>query len=123
MEQGLVRDYVIPLLTIAVGVLTLIGTAYILRSLFLHVAIWNLDQKERLERYIQAKFDIKWPVYFLGVFALGIIISRLSLNPQLVKLNGLFFLLFTLLLWGNVNTLRMRRRILERLRKKSGSIT
>lgn len=118
MEQDLVRDYVIPLLTIAVGLLTVIGTAYILRSIFLDIAIWKLDQEERLERYIQAKFDIKWPICFLGVCVLGIVISKLSINPQLARIDSVFLLMFSLLLLGNVNTLKLRKKILERLRKR-----
>ena len=116
MSYDLVSNYVIPLLTLLVGALTILGTVYIFRSVILWINTWNLGQEERLEHYINAKFDIKWPACFLGVFAIGIIIAILTSNRGLMRLEIAFSILFGLLLWGNINTLKVRRKILERIK-------
>ena len=121
MKEQVIINYVIPVLTLIMIVFVVIGTGYILRSILLWTEIWKLEQEERLVRYVRSKFDLKWPAYFIVSFILGAIVAYLSDNWLIFKLNIIFILLFIFLLWGNLNTLKLRKKILESLRRSGKS--
>ena len=112
---------ILAVMVVLLSLFTVVGTAYILRSILLQIQMRNFSQEERLKKYIESKFDIKWPLCFIGVFVLGVFVAKLKLNLQVANLNLIFFVLFSLLLWGNINTLRVRKKILERLKSKRQS--